>query len=53
MANYEISFTLKYLKAVSGWSNIYRFSNVDGNSVKIGERVTAMFLYGADHKPFW
>ena len=29
--NYELSFTLNYIKALSGWNNIYRLTNKDGN----------------------
>ena len=36
LSSYKISFTFKYLKAVGGWNNLYRFTNKAGNCCAVG-----------------
>ena len=49
---YQVEFTLKYVKAVTGWSSIFRFTNKEGNDKLTGNRILAVFIHGANHLPY-
>jgi len=51
-ANYEVSFTLKPLKAVKSWTNILHISNNEGNGHygKMGNRIPGVWFIGMTRK---